>query len=199
MFKNVKYLISATNRKQWPQEGVCEFLFCGKSNVGKSSLINALCNRKNLAYVGKTPGKTRTLNFYSTSDNVRLVDAPGYGYYEKKRDDINNFENIIREYFNYRKDCKALLLLINAQRELDDQDEALLDLASEYRLPVIIVLTKADKLSNNQRYNRINQLAKDLEIDRQDIFVTSSSNKEGVEELYQTMIDLAKENENVAE
>ncbi|MBR0138007.1 MAG: YihA family ribosome biogenesis GTP-binding protein [Erysipelotrichaceae bacterium] len=193
MFTNVKFITSATNRKQWPEEGVCEFLFCGKSNVGKSSLINALCNRKNLAFVGKTAGMTRLLNFYSTNQDIRLVDAPGYGYYEKKKNDINNFENIIREYFQYRKDCKALLLLINIQRELDDQDEMLLDMAAEYGIPAIIVLTKADKLSNNQRISKINKLAADLEIDREDIYVTSSSSKQGVEELYQALIDLSKE------
>ncbi len=193
MFTNVRFITSATNRKQYPEEGVCEFLFCGKSNVGKSSLINALCNRKRLAFVGKTAGMTRLLNFYSTGQNIRLVDAPGYGYYEKKKNDINNFENIIREYFQYRSDCKALLLLLNIQRDVDDQDEMLLDMAAEYKIPAVIVLTKADKLSNNQRASRISKLAQQLEIDKQDIHVTSSESKQGIEELYQLLVDLSQE------
>ena len=193
MFNNARLITSAMKRSQWPEEGDWEFLFCGKSNVGKSSLINALCNRKNLAYVGKTPGKTRLLNFYQTAENIRLVDAPGYGFYEKKQNDINNFEQMIREYFSYRKKCRALLLLLNIQREVSEQDEMLLDLAAEYHMETIVVLTKADKLSNNQRANRVAQLAKQLEIDKKDFFITSSEKKEGIEDLCNTIIEMAQE------
>lgn len=138
-----------------------EFVFCGHSNVGKSSLINKLFNRKNLARVSQTPGKTATINFYK-SGSIRFVDLPGYGYAKVAKDKKDNWNKLILDYFNSSRDFVLTFLLIDIRHEPAKEDLMMVDFFIESEIPFVIVLTKCDKLSNNQLAERYSEIKKEI-------------------------------------
>lgn len=159
-----------------------EVLFIGRSNVGKSSLINAICNNKNLAYVSKTPGHTKLLNYFKVDEDFFFVDAPGYGYRKLALKD-DDFDEIMNQYFQKNAfDQKRLaILLFDARRDLSEDDIDMLLFLKEKKMKTLVIYTKDDKLNQAMRYKAIKQ-AEDIFPNLEILFV-SSVTKKGIEEV----------------
>jgi GTP-binding protein len=142
-------IISCASLAQFPPNDRHEVVMVGKSNVGKSSLINALTGRKNLAYVGARPGKTRLANFFHISDELMLVDVPGYGFANRSKAEQIAFGQLMDDYFGTRK-LTAMLLCVDARRGLNSDDELIIELARQQRIRFAIILTKIDKLTQRE-------------------------------------------------
>ena len=149
---NARLIISAAGRDQFPTGTPPEVVMVGKSNVGKSSLINALAQRKRLAYVGQTPGKTRLINFYYINDDIMFVDVPGYGFANRSRAEQIHYSELMDAYFELRNPI-VMLVMIDVRRGMSDDERVMLDFASHNNVPCAIVLTKVDKLSRNKIIN----------------------------------------------
>lgn len=145
-----EFVTSAVKREQWPKPALPAVAFAGRSNVGKSSLINKLVHRKQLVRVSGTPGRTQMLNFFRINDAFHFVDLPGYGYAKAPAELRKQWGPMIRDYLEHGPGLRAVVQLLDARHEPTRDDEALLDWLIEAELPTILVLTKADKLSANQ-------------------------------------------------
>lgn len=159
-----KLLTSAPDSSGFPEADLFEIVLVGKSNVGKSTLINALTRRKRLAYVGQTPGKTRMANFYEINEELMLVDVPGYGFANRTKQEQLAYAHLMEDYFADRQQLKGILILVDSRRGLAPEDRQMIDLAVEKRLATAVVLTKVDKISNNQRVNTIRQIKQETNI-----------------------------------
>lgn len=184
-----QFLLCAANKSQWPENNLPEIMLSGRSNVGKSSLINAICNHSKLAKISSTPGKTRTLNFFEVNHALRLVDVPGYGY-AKVNDHIKqSFADMIDEYLRNRDTLKALILIVDYRHIPTNDDKSMYDYAKYYDIPVIVVATKEDKLKRNDLIKNEKLIKQKLEFDKNDSFVRFSSlTKKGVDELWDIII-----------
>ena len=143
---NSEFVISAIRRSQYPVDNLPEFMLVGRSNVGKSSFINTLVNRKNLARTSAKPGKTQTLNFYNIDDLCYLVDVPGYGYAAVSNKKQEKFGLMIEEYIMNRPNLKHVFLLVDYRHKPTDNDLIMYDFLKYYNLPVTVVCTKYDKI-----------------------------------------------------
>lgn len=150
-YNNVNYELSAGKFEQLPKCTMPEIVFSGRSNVGKSSLINKLLNRKNLARVSSQPGKTITINFYK-ADTARLVDLPGYGYAKHGFDERNRWGQMIEQYFQSDRDIRLVVQLVDMRHKPTQDDLVMLDFLYQTETPFIVALTKSDKL-NKTEYN----------------------------------------------
>jgi len=178
-FATSKWLITAAKKEQFPATDLPEIVLAGRSNVGKSSLINALANVNALAYVGKRAGKTRYLNFFSMGDVFHLVDVPGYGFANRSKTELKQYGKLMEDYFTTRTQCIAAILVVDIRIGLTDDDLDMLDYVRAIGLPTQIVATKSDKLSYSQRLKAkgvITQQTGDPEI-----IIFSAESKEGVE------------------
>ena len=175
MIKTVEKPITVVNFSDYPTNQLPEVVFMGRSNVGKSSLINTLLNRKNLAYTSQNPGKTQTINFYLVNENFYLVDVPGYGYARVSKAQREAFGKMIETYLTQRQELKRVFLLIDARHDPTEDDLLMVNYLQYVDVPFTIVMTKADKLSKNQQLNAITKLRKKLKgIHREDIVLFSS-------------------------
>lgn len=152
-----RLIISAAFPDQFPETNTFEVVMVGKSNVGKSTLINALVNRKRLAYVGQRPGKTRMVNFYYINDDFNLVDVPGYGFANRSAQEQENYAILMESYFSERTEPRGLILIVDCRRGMSDDDYLMLDIAKEQKLPCLIVLSKMDKLPFSKQKNILNK------------------------------------------
>ncbi len=173
---NADIEISAVAKGQYPEKGYPEFAFAGRSNVGKSSLINKLLNRKSLARVSGTPGKTITINFYNIDETVYLVDLPGYGYAKRSKKEIESWGNMMEDYLNNRQQLRKVMLLVDSRHAPSEDDKMMLDYirASEQGEGVIVIATKTDKLSKRQLTENLEMLEKELALSEEDILVPFS-------------------------
>lgn len=149
--KNVKFITSAANKSQWIDSSKKEFVLLGRSNVGKSTFINKICNVTQLARVSSTPGRTRLLNFFDVNNEFRLVDAPGYGYAGVNKQNDALFATMMEDYFNHRENLAAAFLLLDSRRIPNDDDLMIFNLLFTTGIPVILVATKCDKLNQSER------------------------------------------------
>lgn len=147
--QDAKLMLSAASYQQFPDTNKPEIVMVGKSNVGKSTLINALTNRKNLAYVGNTPGKTRLINFYDINEDLMLIDVPGYGYANRSHQEQNEYAQLMDSYFELRNP-RLMLILIDSRRGLSEEDAMMIEFSDFNQIPSAIVLTKTDKLSRSK-------------------------------------------------
>ena len=162
-----------------PENDKPEIAFAGKSNVGKSSLINALMNRKSYARISATPGKTQTINYYSINDEMYLVDLPGYGYAKASHSEIEKWGKIIEDYLTKRESLKAIIMLVDIRHEPGANDLMMYDWLKHYNHKIIIVATKSDKLKRSQLQKHVAMLQKE------DIILPfSSETKSGRDELW---------------
>ncbi len=169
--------VSAVRKNQYPITGLPEFAFVGRSNVGKSSLINKLLNRKSLARVSSTPGKTITINFYNIDDTIFLVDLPGYGYARRSKADIESWGEMIDDYLNSRPQLRKVMLLVDSRHEPTEDDKMMLDWlrASQPDEGIIAIATKTDKLSKRELEKNLSMLEKELNLTDEDILVPFST------------------------
>ena len=150
----------AVLEKQYPLANLPEFAFAGRSNVGKSSFINAMLNRKNLARTSSTPGKTRTINFYKVNDDLRLVDLPGYGYAKVAKAEKEKWAGIINRYLEKRENLLETILLVDIRHEPTDLDKQMYDYILHSGFSGIVIATKKDKIKKSQVDKHISVIAK---------------------------------------
>ncbi len=180
-FKNVTFIKSTPSVKDRPPESFPEVLIVGKSNVGKSSLINALCQRKGLAFTSSKPGHTRLLNYYDIDHRFYLVDAPGYGYAKGGIDLDKLFGTMMDEYFTDNRFLKLVLLLIDSRREFGENDVEIFDFLKENNIPFFVIITKTDKINQKGKSQLLKRL-QELEI-KDNVYLTSSLEQRTLDEL----------------
>ena len=192
---NSEFLTSATKEGEYPEADRPEIVVVGRSNVGKSSFINAFTNRKKLAYVGNTPGKTQLINFFMIDGAWYLVDVPGYGYAKLSKAQIAKLGRMMDEYFLKRKNLTCVVQLVDARHDPSKDDMEMVDFFKEMHIPIVAVATKIDKIPKTKRINHIKKNSQKLQIPLAHIFAVSSTEKIGfeqVEEELQKRIEQAK-------
>lgn len=185
---NARYELTAVKPDQYPGSSIPEVAFAGRSNVGKSSIINTLLNRKGLARVAATPGKTREINFYNIDDCMYLVDLPGYGYASVSKEKKLTWGEVIETYLNLRLQLKLLILLVDIRHKPSDDDRIMYDWICRRNVPHLVVATKLDKITRSQVKARLQEIKTTLGIDDDSgILAFSSETKQGREELWSQM------------
>ncbi len=183
---DVELVISAVRRSQYPTDEKPEYLLVGRSNVGKSSFINTLINRKNYARTSATPGKTQTINFYLVNDEFYLVDAPGYGFAALSKAKQKKFGLMMEDYLQNRPNLKQVFMLVDFRHKPTKDDLMMYDYLKHYKIPVTIVATKTDKVGITSQQKQRTSLLNDLDLVVGDDFVMFSNvTKLGRDEVYQ--------------
>lgn len=161
--KKASFYTSMKNASGYPNDGKPEVAFAGKSNVGKSSLINFLTNNGKLAYVSKQPGKTRLVNYFLINDSFYLVDLPGYGFARVSKSERDSWAEMMECYFAAAKYLRALVILIDIRHKPTEDDLQMIEWAAHFGIPFIVAATKADKVAKSKRYHYAVQMAKHIE------------------------------------
>lgn len=178
----------AVDREHYPSDELPEIAFVGRSNVGKSSLINALLNRKNLARTSSKPGKTRTINFYLVNDKIRFVDLPGYGYAEVSFSERNKWADIINEYLMHRESLRAIIMIVDIRHEPTENDLMMYEFLRAYGYTNIVVATKADKISKGKWQNNLKIIRSKLKLKDETLLIpVSSADKANIEKLWEVI------------
>ncbi len=180
---SLKYI--GTNFYHYPMDGKPEIAFAGKSNVGKSTLINAILGRRALARTSSQPGKTRTINFYDVNDMMYVVDLPGYGYAKAPKSEIAKWGEMIETYLERREELRAIILLIDIRHEPGKNDIMMYDWLKHYGYDIIIAATKSDKINRSQIQKQLSIIKKTLKLQPGDVLIPFSGEKKtGVDELW---------------
>ncbi|WP_283581919.1 ribosome biogenesis GTP-binding protein YihA/YsxC [Ligilactobacillus hohenheimensis] len=172
---NVELTISAVRPEQYPQGNLPEIALAGRSNVGKSSLINTLINRKKLARTSSQPGKTQTLNFYNVEHQLNFVDVPGYGYARASRQDREKWGAMIEEYFAQRQQLAGVISLVDSRHAPTELDQQMIDFIHYYQFPLLVVGTKIDKIPRSRRNQSESVIRKTLQLTADDQLVLFSA------------------------
>ncbi len=183
-YRQATFLISAGNAKQFPQNGG-EVAFSGRSNAGKSSALNTLCDNKTLARTSKTPGRTRLVNFFELDESRRLVDLPGYGFAKVPIAIKKEWEKLMTQYLSEQTALNGLIVIMDIRHPLNDYDWQMLEWCQHYQLPAHVLLTKADKIKRGAQQNSLlktRKLLKDADIEAS-VQTFSALKKTGLDEL----------------
>ena len=187
---NAEILLSAANKSHYPQDEIPEIALAGRSNVGKSSFINTLLNRKNLALTSGKPGKTQLLNFFNIDDKLRFVDVPGYGYAKVSKTERAKWGKMIEEYLTSRENLRAVVSLVDFRHEPSADDVQMYEFLKYYEIPVIVVATKADKIPRGKWNKNESVIKKKLDFDKDDDFIVFSSvNKDGLDAAWDAILE----------
>lgn len=181
---SIELVISAVRRSQYPEDNKPEFLLVGRSNVGKSSFINTLINRKNFARTSSRPGKTQTLNFFKVNDSFYFVDVPGYGFAKVSKKLKNKFGMIIEDYLEVRENLKRVFMLVDFRHKPTEDDVLMYNFLAYYKIPVTIVATKADKVKKSAFEKNKNIIIKTLGIKNEDLILFSTITKIGKQDIF---------------
>jgi GTP-binding protein len=187
---NAHFVKSVTQLDQKPKPSLPEIAVIGRSNVGKSSLINTLFNRKNLAKISSTPGKTRLINYFSIDNSLYFVDLPGYGYAKLSKKMRQNWKRDIENYLKNNQFLRLVFLILDSRHEIMENDRMMIEWLEFFDVPFIFVLTKSDKISNNQYQIASTKLHQNYP-DRE-ILKFSSKNRTGREEILQILEKLSQ-------
>ena len=191
--RKAELMVSAPSKEHWPESELPEIVLAGRSNVGKSSLINTLCARKSLAYVGNTPGKTRLLNFFNINDEFSFVDVPGYGFANASKELLIQFGEMMEDYFANREQLVGMILLVDMRHEPTEDDVTMAEYARYFEIPFIVAATKKDKVSRSQQARQLKKIAEVLQCETDNIIPFSSVTKEGREDLLDAVEGLISE------
>ncbi len=181
----------AVKKNQYPPDNMVEIAFAGRSNVGKSSLLNLMTGRKSLARVSGSPGKTRTINFYKINDSFRIVDLPGYGYAKVSKSVSENWGAMMEAYLENRQNLKKVVQLVDIRHEPSKQDVQMYDYLKQYGLDGIVVATNSDKISQNEQAKNISVIRKTLGLGSEDkVIPVSALKKTGYDKLWDVLEEL---------
>lgn len=194
IIKKAELVATAVKKNQYPQDDKREIAFAGRSNVGKSSLLNLLVNRKNLARVSGSPGKTRTINFYEINGEFRIVDLPGYGYAKVSKSVTDNWGDMIESYLSGRQGLVKVIQLVDIRHEPSAQDIQMYEWIRHYGFGGIVVATKSDKISRNETAKSLGVIRKTLRLSPEDkVIPVSALKRTGYEELMEELDRLLEE------
>lgn len=188
VIKSVAFHRAAYRPEDFPRDGRPQFAIVGRSNVGKSSLINAVVNRKGVARVSQTPGKTQAIQFYLINEQWYLVDLPGYGYAKVSKSMMKSWGELIRGYLDSAESLRLIVLLLDARRVPSEYDLDMHDWAREAGVEQCLVLTKTDKLSNNQLIKSKAAIAQAMNVDPAALIATSAVTKKGIDQIRREMV-----------
>ena len=180
------FIISAVSESDFPREGIPEVVFAGRSNVGKSSLINRLAGKAKLARTSATPGKTQSINFYRINDAFFFVDLPGFGYAKAGKQTVQQWKKLIEQYFGNRSTIVLVIQLVDSRMPPTSLDLRLSEWLAKLKIPRMIVATKSDKLSNNQRNTAMRTISKLLGM--QSVVMSSAETGTGCKEVWKRML-----------
>ena len=190
-FQKAELVISAPDKKSWPETDLPEVVLAGRSNVGKSSFINTMCGRKKLAYVGNSPGKTRLLNFFNLDDKYMFVDVPGYGYAKLSKTQLIKFGQMMEDYFSQRTQKKGLVLLVDARHKPTEDHITMIEFALHFEISCCVVATKMDKLKASKKHHQLKQIREVLMMrDDEPIFPFSSEKRQGIDAVWRYLIPM---------
>lgn len=199
IIRQAEYTTSAVNRGQYPEHSDPEIALAGRSNVGKSSLINKFLNRKNLARTGNTPGKTQMLNFYHVNEQWFFVDLPGYGFAHVSKEVHSRWGKMMEEYFSTRENLRAVIQVVDIRHKPSVEDQEMHAFLRNRGIPVLVVATKSDKIARGQWSKYLKAIAETFGLpDWHLILPYSAANGTGVEELHQALKEILEE-EDLAE
>lgn len=188
IFRKAEYIISAVSPEQYPEGDRPELAVSGRSNVGKSSLINKFASRKNLAKVARTPGKTQLINFFNMNDEWYLVDLPGYGYAKVSQQTRTNWGKMMQTYFRKRESLRGVIQLVDIRHKPTEEDQMMVNMLWENGIPALVVATKADKIARGQRPKYLKIIADALEMqDWKSIIPFSAEDGTGLKELHEAV------------
>ena len=191
---NAEILLSATNKSHYPQDDIPEIALAGRSNVGKSSFINTMLNRKNLARTYGKHGKTQLLNFFNIDNKLRFVDVPGYGYAKVSKTERAKWGRMIEEYLTSRENLRAVVSLVDLRHDPSADDVQMYEFLKYYEIPVILVATKADKIPRGKWNKHESAIKKKLNFDPADTFILFSSvDKTGIDASWNAILEKVNE------
>jgi len=191
VIRNVEFIGGMAEKHGWrPDSSLPEVAFAGRSNVGKSSLLNCLVRRKSFARVSRTPGRTREINFFRVNNGFVLVDLPGYGYARVSKQQKSEWKPLMESYLRRTTQLRGIVLLLDIRREPSEDDRAMLDFLAEMEVPTIVALTKLDKLSKAAARERVAELAETLGLSNEQVIPFSAHSGEGRVELLEAITDL---------
>lgn len=197
IIKSAEFICSAVKQGQYPEDNMPEIAFAGRSNVGKSSLLNLLTNRKKLAKVSASPGKTRTINFFNINNTFRIVDLPGYGYAQVSKKEAESWGPMMESYLSERKNLKKCILLVDSRHQPTAQDKQMYEYLKYYNLDGVVIATKSDKISRNELNKNLSIIRKQLEMDKEDLILpVSALNKTGVDEILNCIAQIIEAGES---
>ncbi|MBR6778839.1 MAG: YihA family ribosome biogenesis GTP-binding protein [Clostridia bacterium] len=186
-FINVKFIKSASKKAEFIADELQQVAIVGRSNVGKSSLINLLVNNSKMAKTSSTPGRTRLVNYFNINNQFYLVDLPGYGYHKAGKEHTTVWDNTMNDYFTDNQKLKAVMLLLDARLKPTELDKQMLDYLAERDIPVVLVLTKTDKISRSEINLQKQKISTELRFNKSRIVATSTLKKQGVEDISQIL------------
>jgi GTP-binding protein len=191
VIRNVEFIGGMAEKSGWrPDSNLPEIAFAGRSNVGKSSLLNSLVRRKSFARVSRTPGRTREINFFRINNEFVLVDLPGYGYARISKEKKAEWRPMIDSYMRRTTQLRGIVLLLDIRREPSDDDRAMLDFLADIEVPTIVALTKTDKLSKSAAKTRAAEISRALGLDAEQVIPFSAHSGEGRTELLEAITQL---------
>ncbi len=193
MLKNVKFETSVFSKEKILNTNLNQIVLVGKSNVGKSSFINALSNRKSLAKVGQTPGKTKSINYYNVNNEFYLVDLPGYGYSTMSQSEKKNISELVEYYISSNKNICYILFLIDIRHKPTENDRLMYEWLLDKDIPFTIIATKSDKIAKTKIDDYLLTISKTL-FAKEKIISFSSSNKSNIDQIENLILENAKEN-----
>jgi GTP-binding protein len=193
IIKSAEFVTSAVKQSHYPPAHLPEIAFAGRSNVGKSSLINTLVNRKNLVKTSSTPGRTQLINFFNINQTLMFVDLPGFGYARVPKKIQKEWGPMIENYLSTRSTLKGVVLIMDLRRTPGRQESDLINWLYHYGIPCILVMTKTDKLKKSKRVLQHKQAAEALQIDPEDLLLFSTKSRQGKERIWDEISRLVQD------
>ncbi len=192
--QNAKYEVTAVKPEQYPSHQLPEIALVGRSNVGKSSFINAMLNRRNLAKSSATPGKTRVINFYNIDETCYFVDLPGYGYAKVSKAEKATWDRMIKNYLEARPHLKLIIMLVDVRHAPSPEDQMMFDwLLTNQENPVLILASKLDKIPRSQIQKHLKRIRQVLEMNPQEMLIPfSATNRQGTKEVWEVIRQIIK-------
>lgn len=187
---SAKFVTSVVDEKDILKDEMIEFAFVGRSNVGKSSLINSLCGQKNLAKTSSTPGLTKMINYFLVNNRFRIVDLPGYGYAKTGHKHIANWAGLMEKYLTYSPNLKTVFVLVDCRHEPSELDKMMIEFLNSYQIPYVILATKVDKIAKSKIPQACSMIAKTLGVRKELVQGYSSENGFGREKLLEYIENL---------